>query len=181
MLNQFTCWKYPCYRVSNVNANGEGNFSMSPTWSTRPTTGCGARSTFLRVHMNLFWHLSGDGNLHGSGMSHATTASPKPSFRAPWKVGDAVIDRGNAGWTSKSAYSCPCQSCSQGPPAEKTGIEFLLNCPSCPPPMTKLIKGLNWMEQFSQQAIKSQTKVWFTIPDTQWLMSEKDWGATLTN
>ena len=23
------------------------------------------------------------GNMHGSGMSHATTASPKPSFRAP--------------------------------------------------------------------------------------------------
>ena len=30
------------------------------------------------------WQLSTDGNVHGSGMSHATTASPKPSFRAPW-------------------------------------------------------------------------------------------------
>ena len=60
------------------------NFSASPIWSTRQITGCGALSTSLWVHMNLFWQLSRDGNLHGSGMSHATTASPKPSFRAPW-------------------------------------------------------------------------------------------------
>ena len=33
-----------------------------------------------------FWHLSKDRNLHGSGMSHATTASPKPFFREPWRV-----------------------------------------------------------------------------------------------
>ena len=39
-------------------------------------------------------------NLHGSGMSHATKASPKPSFRAPWRVGDAVADKGNAGRTT---------------------------------------------------------------------------------
>ena len=51
------------------------NFSSSPTWCTRPTTGCGARATSLWVHRNLFWQLSRDGNLHGSGMSHATTAS----------------------------------------------------------------------------------------------------------
>ena len=33
----------------------------------------------------------------------------KKSFRALWRVGDAVVDRGNAGWTtSKSGYPCPC-------------------------------------------------------------------------
>ena len=32
-----------------------------------------------------------------SSMSHATTASPKPSFRAPWTVGDAVVSRVNTG------------------------------------------------------------------------------------
>ena len=40
----------------------------------------------------IFWQLSRDGKLHGSGMSHATKASPKPSFRAPWRVGDAVVN-----------------------------------------------------------------------------------------
>ena len=35
-----------------------GNFSASPTWSTRPMTGCGAWSTSLWVHRNLFWWLS---------------------------------------------------------------------------------------------------------------------------
>ena len=48
-------------------------------------------------------------------------------------TGDAVVGRGNAGRTSKSGHICPCQSCSQEPPAEKTGRGALLNRPSCPP------------------------------------------------
>ena len=38
------------------------NFSALPTWSTRPTTGFGARTTSLWVH--LLRQLSRDGNLH---------------------------------------------------------------------------------------------------------------------
>ena len=42
-----------------------------------------------------------------------------PSFRASWKEGDAVVDRGNAGWTtSKGGRPCLCQNCLQWPPAE---------------------------------------------------------------
>ena len=42
--------------------------------------------------------------------------------------------RGSAWWTtSKSAHPHPSQSCSQGPPAEKTGRGSLLNRLSCPP------------------------------------------------
>ena len=49
-----------------------------------------------------------DRNLHGSGMSNATSDFPKLSFRAPWRVGDDVVSRGNAGWTaSKSGHLCP--------------------------------------------------------------------------
>ena len=67
-------------------------------------------------------------------MSHATTGSPKPSSRTPWRVSDAVVARGNAGWTtSRSGHSCPYQNCSQGPPVEKTGRGSLPNRPSCPP------------------------------------------------
>ena len=85
-----------------------------------PTTGCGTRSTSLSALTNLFWQLSRDGNWHFSGMSHASTASPKPSFKAPWWLRDAAVGRGNAGWTtSKSGHLCLCQNCSQGPPAEK--------------------------------------------------------------
>ena len=61
------------------------------TWRTRPTTGCGARSTSLWILRNLLWQLSRDGSLHGSGMSLATTTSRKPSFRVPWRESDAVI------------------------------------------------------------------------------------------
>ena len=67
------------------------------------------------------------------GMSHATTASPKPSFRAPWRVDDAMVGRGNAGWISSKSDPCPCQNCWQGPLAEKTGTGSLLNGPSCSP------------------------------------------------
>ena len=85
-------------------------------------------------HRNYFWQLSRDRNLHGSGMSHTTTSSPEPSFRAPRREADAVVGRGNAGCTtSKSGYICPCQNCSQGSPADKTGRGFLLNHPSRPP------------------------------------------------
>ena len=85
-------------------------------------------------------------NLHGSGMSHATTASPKPSFRIPWRVGSAVVGRGNAGWTtSKSAHPCPSKNCSQGPPAEKTGRGSLLNCPSCASDDPRDWTELNWV------------------------------------
>ena len=44
------------------------------------------RTASLWVHRNLFWQLSRDGNLHGSGMSHTMTDSPEPSFREPWRV-----------------------------------------------------------------------------------------------
>ena len=101
----------------------------------KASTRYGARSTPLWFHRNLFLQLARDRNWHGSGMSHATTASRKPSFRASWRLGNAVIVRENVGLTtSKSGYSCPYQNYSQGPPPEKTGRGSLLNYPQCPPP-----------------------------------------------
>ena len=67
------------------------------TWSTRPTSWCGARSTSLLVHRNLFWQLSIDGNSNGSGMSRATTASPKSSSRTAEAVSDAAVGKGKTG------------------------------------------------------------------------------------
>ena len=82
---------------------------------------------------------SRDGNLHSSGMSHDKRASPKPSFRAPWRVGDAVVDGGNAGWTtSKSRHPCSCQNCSQGPSAEQKKMEENLMSPSTTPSIKEL-------------------------------------------
>ena len=88
--------------------------------------------------------LSRDGNSHGSDMSHATAASPKPSFRAPWRLGDAVVGRGNVGrTTSKSGHPCPCQNL-QGPPAKKTRRESLPHAHlPIPSPTTQSGKGLN--------------------------------------
>ena len=68
----------------------------------------------------LLANVRGWKHMRCSGMSHTTTAFPKPSLRAPWRVGDTVVGRGNVGWTtSNSGHPCPCQNCSQGPPAEK--------------------------------------------------------------
>ena len=64
------------------------------------------------AHGSLYWQLSRDGNSQGSGMSRTTTASLKSSFTAPSMVGDAVVDRRNAEWTTpKSGRPCPCQDC----------------------------------------------------------------------
>ena len=98
------------------------------------TTGSGAASpTSLLAYRNLFMQLSRDGNSRGSGTSHAMTPSLKPSFRTLWRVGDAVVGRGNAGWTApKSGRPYSCQNYSQWPPAERTGRGSSLNSPIYP-------------------------------------------------
>ena len=94
-----------------------------------------ATSTSLWLHRNPLRQLSKDGNLHGSGMSQATTTSPKPSSRVPWMVtpyfsSEEMLDGQHQG---VDIPPCPCHNCSQGPPAEKTGRGSLLNHPLCPP------------------------------------------------
>ena len=104
----------------------------------------------LWVYRNLFWQLSRDGNFHGLGMSHTVTTSPKLSFRAPKRVGDTVVGRRNAGWTtSKSGHSCPCQNCPKWPSAENNGRESLLNRLSCSPddPVVKWTMGTDITEE----------------------------------
>ena len=134
------------------------NFSTYSTWSTRPTTGWGARLTYLWVHRNLFWKLLRDRNLHEFGMSCTTTASPKPIFSTPWRAGVTMVSRGNAGVVipahARFAYK------QQWPPAEKTGRGSLLNCTSCNPdyPISQGTE-LNWKFK-----IALSISVWKTIP-----------------
>ena len=68
------------------------------------------------VRSKINFPCGSTGTSHGSGMPHATRASSKPFFiRALWRLGDAVVGRGNAGWTiSNSGHSCPRENCSQG-------------------------------------------------------------------
>ena len=77
-------------------------------------------ATVKRWKLAWFWHVTCHDSLS------------RTFFKAPWRVGDAVVGRGSAGWmTSKSGHPCPCQICTQGPPAEKTGRGSLLNRPLC--------------------------------------------------
>ena len=105
-----------------------------------------SRPEIQNFRRKLFRQLSRNGNLHGSALSHATTASPNPFFRAPWRVGNAVVGRGNAEWTTlKSEHSCPCQICSQVPPAEndwkRISAESSVIIIS---PTSQSVKVLNW-------------------------------------
>ena len=107
--------------------------------------GLGSHITFIIL---LLWkRLSRDGNLHGLGVSHGMTASTEPLFKAPWRVGDAVVSSGNTGpTTSKTGHPSPSQNCWQWPPAEKTGRRFLLNHLWCPLPNDPIGQGteMNW-------------------------------------
>ena len=110
-----------------------GNCSASPTGSRRSMAWCRARSAILWAYMDLYWWLSRHGNLHSSGMSHAMTASPKPSSRAPWRMDNAAVSRETTGQTtSKSGCPCPRQNYLWWPPTEKTGRGSLLSHPLCP-------------------------------------------------
>ena len=96
---------------------------------------------------SLVWRMSRDGKLHGSDMSHATTASPKPSLRVPWRVGDAMVGRGNAGWTTwESGHFCPCQNCSQGPPYRKDWKRISAESPLMSPWRCKRSRDWKWTE-----------------------------------
>ena len=84
------------------------------------------RKRFLMAH--LFQRLSRDGHSYGSGTLRAMTASPKPSFRASRRLGDVVISRGSAGWTTqKSGHPCLPQNCLWWPRVKRTGRGSLLN------------------------------------------------------
>ena len=84
---------------------------------------------------------------------HATTASPTPSFRVPWRLGDAVVGRRNAGGTlSKSGHTCRCKNCSKGPSAEKTGRGSLLIVPHFLP-TTQSVKGTRRKLIISQRGL----------------------------
>ena len=92
----------------------------SVSCSERKTNGwVRSKMTSLWAHSNLFCPLPSDGNLNCWSMPRDTTVFPKPSLRAPLRVGNFVVDRRNAGWTtSKSGGPCPCQNCSRCPPPE---------------------------------------------------------------
>ena len=66
--------KGPCFR----NQMPEGTSPHLLLRAQDRRLGAGQDQLLLWGHRNLFWQLSRDGNLRGSGMSHASTASPKP-------------------------------------------------------------------------------------------------------
>ena len=89
--------------------------------------------------------------LHPSGTSSVTIGCRKPSVRAPRWVGDAMVDRGNAGWTkSKSRHPCPCWYCSKSQKRLKENLCWIVRRV---PPTTQSVKGLSGIEMW----IKEQT------------------------
>ena len=116
LVNLSSFWLLGPLRIMKWYRAGLSSHTHTPPDRLLRSThlGGGATSASLLAHRNLFWQLlAKDGNLHGSGMSRATTSSPEPSFKARWRVVDAMVGRGNAAWTtSKSGHPCLCWNCS---------------------------------------------------------------------
>ena len=91
------------------------------------------------------------------------TASPKPSFWAPWRLVDTVVGRGNAGWpTSKKWRPCTCQNCSKRSLAEikKTVRGPLLNRLSYAPGLSRNCTALSWTEpNYAQHWPKALSRI----------------------
>ena len=77
---------------------------------------------------------------------HAMAASPKPSFRGTWRVGNGQCPSQQRKYWKDSGCPCQWKNCSWQPPAEKTERQFLLHHPSCSPRTIWSGKGLNWPE-----------------------------------
>ena len=96
-------------------------------------TWCGAASTAFGAHINLFWQLSRDGNLHGMGLSYTTRTSPTPSSKAPLSLDDTVIGRGNADGQCQRVGIHALAGTADSSLLQKNSLEgSLLNCPSGP-------------------------------------------------
>ena len=113
---------------------------------------------FLGVHRNLFWQLSTDGNLHGSGMSLVTTSSQTyPSghlggWTTPWWVKEMRDGQ-------RQRVDIPAHE-------EKAWRESVLNRPSHPPPLDDLIgQGikLNWTYNNYTKPINGNVYVSFYV------------------
>ena len=107
--------------------------SASPTWSTRLTTGCGARSVSFWVHRNIIWQLTRGWNLHNSGTSHAMRSSPKPSFGTPLRISDTMIDTGNPGWTTSNSGHAYSRTAHKGLLQKRLEQDFCWIIPHAPP------------------------------------------------
>ena len=76
-----------------------------------------------------------------------TAASPKPSFRAPWKVGDDVVSRGNTGHHQRVDIPARARAAHRGLLQERLEDDIGLIIPHVPPPpTTQSVNGLNWTE-----------------------------------
>ena len=106
--------------------------------------------------------FSGDGNLHGSGMSHAMTASPKPSFRAPRRMGAATL------WSAEIMLDGQHERvvtplllpellmiASRRKDWKRISAEWLPHVP----PMTQSVKGLRWTSKCSKPGRAGQNTV----------------------
>ena len=136
----------------------QGNFSVSHTWSARPTTGASKISCLVV----LFWQLSRQENLHGSGMSHAMTASLKhPSghhelWATPWSA-EELLD----GQHQRVDIPAHTRTAHKGL-LQKTGRWFLLNRPLRLPD-DPFVQGteLNWTAVWIFE-FSVGWKCWFT-------------------
>ena len=145
-------------------------YLASPTWSARPTTECEVKSTSLWVHRNLFWQLSRDGNFHGSGMSHAMTASQNHSSghlggRGTLWPAEEMLD-GQSQRVDVSAYSTTAPN---GLPQKRLEKDLYWIVPHVPQ-TTLWFKELNWTTSYiiSGQMTRGTLATWSKLTSFRW-------------
>ena len=95
----------------------------------------------------------------------------KPSNRGPWRVDNTMVSRENARWTtSKSGRPCPCQNCSQGPPAKKDwnriSAELSLMSPQ-QPNQSRDWTELNWWWHKLAELLSLFDNAWLKCGDSK--------------
>ena len=70
-----------------LKPSARGNFFVSPSWSTRPTTGCGPRSTSVWVHRNRFLATVKRQKLPWFGLVTLHDSHPKTILQGTFKDG----------------------------------------------------------------------------------------------
>ena len=84
---------------------------------------------------NLFFNYTFSVTRSNVGLVTGHDSLSRTDLQGTLELGDAVVGRGNAGWTtSRSGRPCTCRNCSRWwPSTERTGRGSLLKSSLCPP------------------------------------------------
>ena len=130
-----------------LEPSARGNFSLSPTWSTRPMTGCGARSASLWVHKSGNCQEMETCMVRACHMPRQPLKNHPSGHREGWVTLWSAVEMldGQHQRVDISAYA---RTAHQGLLQKRLEKDLCWVVPHVPP-TTHSGKGLNWTETIS--------------------------------